>query len=333
MRRFWTCRSGNFAMMFAISIVPVLGATGMAIDYTRAVNVRSYIQSQVDGAALSGVQLGPDGNYEAYVQHVRTAVVERYGAGAWIEALQVQGQWVGTTDFVVSARGNVPVTILAAVPGFPDRVDVDAAATARIAEPRYVYKPPTVAELDPEAGDYNRIYVYCFDPSMSNDPETNGRTQMTAISDNGGSRYEYEMPQCGAGQMMSYRLVNVRDARTDNRRWDDPSAERYEYFTDTVMNQGAEQYDLAGWDILETVLCNTEAECRPRSQGGIIPEGKDRIPQRAKGACEPGKYMYYGWEDRPPGSGWTDRDYDDIRIIIACPEVEEVGDRVVRLVR
>ena len=42
--------------------------------------------------------------------------------------------------------------------------------------------------------------------------------------------------------------------------------------------------------------------------------------------------MYYGWEDRPPGMpghqntggnwqhvAWTDRDYDDIRIVIACP--------------
>jgi hypothetical protein len=52
--------------------------------------------------------------------------------------------------------------------------------------------------------------------------------------------------------------------------------------------------------------------------------------------------MYYGWEDRPPGlSGtssnwqhiaWTDKDYDDIRIIIKCPTFETVGERNARLI-
>jgi len=65
----------------------------------------------------------------------------------------------------------------------------------------------------------------------------------------------------------------------------------------------------------------------------VIPEGKNREPQKAKQSCQPGKFMYYGWEDRPPGLGWTDQDYNDIRIIIECPESVATGEFVVRLIK
>jgi hypothetical protein len=93
-----------------------------------------------------------------------------------------------------------------------------------------------------------------------------------------------------------------------------------------------EQYDLGGWEILETVLCPSLEACRPQSEGGIIPEGRHRVPERVREACAPGKYMYYGWEDRPPGRGWTDRDYDDIRLIVGCPVIEYEGNKRLRLV-
>ena len=49
--------------------------------------------------------------------------------------------------------------------------------------------------------------------------------------------------------------------------------------------------------------------------------------------------MYFGWEDRPvypqghPRHGqWTDADFDDIRLIVSCPEIIAT-DRTVRLVQ
>lgn len=332
MQRFWNDRRGNFAIMFALASVGLLGAAGFAIDYSRALNVKSFVQAQADAAALSGVHLGAAGDPSRYLQFVRVATTERYGAGEWIDKLEVAGDWQSTTDFNVTVKGEVPVTILAAVPGFPKSVPVSVSATARMGEPTYVYKAPKVSQLDPEASDYNRIAVYCFDPEKRDDPKTHGRTKMTVIADNAGTKYTYTMPQCDPGQYMSYRLTNVRDMRATPARWDDPKAERYEYFTDTVITSGTEKYDL-NKPILETVLCDSFAECKPRSQGGVIPEGKDRNPQTNKKSCSAGKFMYYGWEDRPPGSGWTDQDYDDIRIIIECPSVEEVGERTVRLLR
>lgn len=332
LRRFLADQRGNYATIFVLASVPLFGAVGVAVDYSRALNVRSFIQAQADAAALAGVRLGPTGDPSFLINSMHSAILERFGPGQWIDQLQAEGQWQSQTDFRVSAEGAVPVSILAAVPGFPSEVPISVSVTARVAEPTYIYKPPTMTQLDPEASDYNRISVYCYDPKKRENRKTHGRTQMTEIADNAGTKYTYTMPVCDPGQMLSYKLMNVRDARTNPDRWDNRQAERYTYFTDTTLKQGAEVYDLDDRDILETVLCNTISECRPRSQGGILPEGKDRTPQRATKVCTPGKYMYYGWEDRPPGAGWTDRDYDDIRIIIACPTIEEVGDRVVRLI-
>lgn len=342
MRQFLGCRKGNFAVAFAVASVPVLGAAGMAIDYSRAVNVQSFVQNQADMAALAGAQLGPDGDPASYVEYLEVATEQRYGARG-IEALDVDAKWIGEYDFTVAVTGKVPVTILAAVPGFPDKVPFSVVATARIAEPRYIYSPPTMTELDNEAGDYNQISVYCFNPAEQDNPETHGRTQMTPISDNAGTAYDYEMPRCAVGETLSFKLFNVRLVRDRPHLWHDPSSTSFEYFTDTQLRGGVEEHDLGDWEVLETVLCKKQKHCDKKSKGGIVPEGKHRNPVKAKETCSPGKFMYYGWEDRPPGMdgpaktwediAWTDRDYDDIRIVIACPSVEEVEDRQVRLIR
>jgi hypothetical protein len=97
------------------------------------------------------------------------------------------------------------------------------------------------------------------------------------------------------------------------------------------MVNNAESYNL-GYSLVETVLCNNRNQCRPRSQGGIIREGPGRTPQRANLGCSAGKFFYYGWEDRPPEQGGSDRDYNDIRIVIECPEMTVVGGEQVTLI-
>jgi len=356
-KRFLQCHRGNMAVIFGVGLIPILGAVGLAVDYSRALNAKNLIQAEGDALALSAVQLGSDGNYDHLVQHFRAATAQRWGDGDWLDTLALDARvssqspshqrcdwldtlaldarWLNAVDFQVDVRARVPTTILGALPGYGDAVDVVTVSTARIAEPKWIYTEPEVTDLDPEAADYNRIYVYCFNEDEKDDPETRGRTQMRPMADNAGTSYpQFTMPQCEAGEGLSYRLVNVRNARLQPHLWDrQTGVERYQFHTDTVERQGLPDYDLGGFQILETVLCNTLAECRPVSQGGIIPEGKERIPQRASKPCETGKYMYYGWEDRPPGLGWTDRDYDDIRVIVECPSMEQVGQRSVRLIR
>jgi Flp pilus assembly protein TadG len=390
MRRFLDCKKGNFTVAFAIAVLPVLGAAGVAVDYSRALSIHSYLQVQADAAALSAARVGYNGTATAHLEYLKAATEQRFGSGS-VTGLSVQPDWVTPVDYRIVVTAQMPVSVLSAVPGFNDTVPLSVTATARIAEPRYVYDPPELSELDNEAGDYNRVYVYCFDPvkaaaggdvasSQDNDDDDNGkgkgkgkgkggdkgkgkgkdddnagkggapvdgsgdggRTQMTAIADNAGTKYTYVMPRCDAGQTLSFKLLNVRLARTEPPKWDDPKALHFEYYTDTQVVNGADKHDLDGWSVLETAICNSKKECDKKSKGGIVPEGKNRTPVQAKSTCSPGKYMYYGWEDRAPGMAganydwtdvaWTDRDYDDIRVVMKCPQLEEAAERMVRLV-
>jgi hypothetical protein len=146
-------------------------------------------------------------------------------------------------------------------------------------------------------------------------------------------------------------MRNVRNSRTDGSVWDRDN-DYYEYFTDTeidpatyrMTNRYVGEYvgsnnvrsdvNLVNRPMLETILCDTQDECRPGTVGSKIrPRETGRTPNTATGGCTRGKYMYFGYEDRPQGApDWGDRDYDDIRIVISCPEWEEAESKKVRIV-
>jgi Flp pilus assembly protein TadG len=54
-RRFVGDRSGNVAIMFALSLVPIMLLTGMGLDFTSAANKRVLLNVAADAAALSAV--------------------------------------------------------------------------------------------------------------------------------------------------------------------------------------------------------------------------------------------------------------------------------------
>lgn len=330
MSRFLKAVNGNVGVLFAISIVPLMASAGVATDYLRAFQVKTFMQARADAVALAGAANDTSPNAK-WAGRIRADIAARFGEAFAPANLVVDTDWENESDFRVDVTAEVPTTLLRVLPSLAT-VNVKVESVARITKPKLVYKPPKFTSLDPDAADYNRMYVYCFNPENKNDPATQGRSQEVAIADNAGTAYAYTMPLCAAGETMSYRLHNVRNARTLKPLWDNPLAQRYEYYTDTQIMNGVETYDLQ-YDMVETVLCGTYAECKPKSQGGIIPEGPGRTPEHATQACSNGKFLYYGWEDRPPGGGWTDRDYNDIRIITECPVSEFQGSLLVRLIK
>ena len=52
-RHLVACRRGNVTMMFAIALLPIFGAIGIAVDYANAVRIRGNLQHAVDAAVLS----------------------------------------------------------------------------------------------------------------------------------------------------------------------------------------------------------------------------------------------------------------------------------------
>ncbi len=327
--RFLPDDRGSIATIFSLSLVPMLAFAGVAIDYGRAVMVRDSMQKSADMAAL-----GAAGSDSADVSRaISAARADLQGnLAASLRGLDVQGKWLSPTDFQVITQGAVPTTILQAVPGMPKEIGVGVEAVARVYQPIVVSAKPKVSQLDPEAADYNRISVYCFNPAKRSDPTTKGRTKFVDIADNAGTKFNYTMPACSPGETVSYKLKNVRNARTSPSKWNDPRVENYSYFTDTTLEGYTQKHNLGGVEILETVLCDNLTVCKPQSQGGVLPSGKNRTPRVETRECAPGKLMYFGWEDRPPGLGWTDRDYDDIRVIVECPSITK-GQKQVRLIK
>jgi Flp pilus assembly protein TadG len=200
-------------------------------------------------------------------------------------------------------------------------------------------------------------------------------------SDGSNETFSYTPPTCAAGETVSFRLYNVRAgstaaggqrANTNPSAWNQgssvggsytcatvrsTSADCYDWYTDTERTDaGVDTYKVSPYQ-LETILCDTP-NCSTVTAGNGVDTAaaqnlvKDtggrqtnRPPMQAKG-CQAGKYMYFGWEDRPPINNTTtgqplatgvvdgggDRDYDDIRVIMNCPQYV-AGSRTVKLVQ
>ncbi|WP_127143158.1 TadE/TadG family type IV pilus assembly protein [Pelagibacterium montanilacus] len=407
MKQFAKDEGGVVAVIFALMAIPFIALGGWTVDYVRLQHVNDHLQAQADAAALNyWVEDAPADQWRMLL----LAELDRKYEGAWARDVAVENALNDSgSDVTVTVTAQVPLSFMHIIPGIPQSQTVVVSAIARVSEPTEIRKPPINTTLDPEAGDYNRIWMYCYWPSRDTPTATlPKRTRMVPIADNGGSEfvadtdvppsdaglriiyeeilrtnhfgldgqeegawrladgagtadrvYRYMLPDCPAGSHLSLRLENVRFARSAHRYWDEGEAPngggdrhtgRFDYYTDTYFSAGdpTEQYahlmhptTAQPVQILETVLCDTLEECRSGS-GGVVPSGTGRNPQRASGECEPGKYMYYGWEDRPPGQtgasggwqdfAWTDRDYDDIRVIIECPTFVTEGERSARLV-
>ena len=54
-RRFHLNTSGNIAVIFALALTPVLSSIGCAVDYSRAAQIRSKLQSAIDAASVGSV--------------------------------------------------------------------------------------------------------------------------------------------------------------------------------------------------------------------------------------------------------------------------------------
>ncbi len=358
LRRLTKDERGNVAVIFGLALLPTLGFVGVAVDYSQALSFKEYARGQSDAAALTVAS--KESASTSAIETARARVAERYGTR--VDNLTVTGSWISSANYRVVISADVRNAILAAaVPGMMAKTPVSVETVVELVPPQYATLPPELSQLSPEAADYNRLYMYCYNPERRNELDR-GRRAMTAIADNGAPGLDYsgkELPSCGAGELISYKLRNIRNARSNRNKWGDPDDELppagqevYEYYTDTSMdritrvqsnamsggriyrNGSSTPIDMEANPILETILCDTRQDCRPKSEGGILPNNHEtgRTPRTASGGCQEGKYLYFGWEDRPP-TGSSDRDYDDIRLIVSCPKQIKTADKQIRIIK
>ncbi|TPE61824.1 hypothetical protein FJQ54_07990 [Sandaracinobacter neustonicus] len=258
----------------------------------------------------------------------------------------------------VQRRNGVPTIFLQYFDQSSPNMQAQAVAARQLI---VQYEPPEKTDLDNEAWDYNRLYAYCYKYSGTGTAASR-RSQMSLIADNiptsgsGVSNFWTEAgkrgfgkvpsplvwPECAKGESLSFRLENIREVKqaisnttTTKNAWAaydaNKSTKLYNHYTDTTIASGVETFGGLTESVLETVRCDTKDLCDPNKTGTVIPKGKNRTPQVSGLPCLPGKYMYFGWEDRPPTHG-SDRDYDDIRILMRCPKTGTLGDGMSRLV-
>lgn len=102
-------RSGNFAMMFALTAVPVMIAVGCSLDYVQAMNTHRKMQADLDAAIV------------AAVQHVGTKddTAIKAEIGKWLEAeAETKGYYVLNTSGIVidSTNSTIKASVSATVP-------------------------------------------------------------------------------------------------------------------------------------------------------------------------------------------------------------------------
>lgn len=338
--------TGNVVLIFGFSLPLLLGAGGLAVDYGNAVRIRAVEASVADATALLVANADTVAAATEGLRLASSQLTTRLGTANTINGFQVNGAWIDGANYRLTISTTIKTSLLHLLPGMPRQITVGTATTVNRVAPVYQTSPPTFSQLSPEADDYNRIYMYCYS-------STKGRSKPVAIADNGSPPTDYSkntIPTCGANEAPSYMLHNVRGARSNRSAWNDTSRETYEYYTDTSIDTGSrvQSMNMSGYrvyngtnlspvsmassQILETIVCDNLSQCKSKSDGGILPNSHTtHTPATSTASCSDGKYMYYGWEDRPPNAG-SDKDYDDIRVIVSCPTLIKVSDKKLRIV-
>ena len=118
-------RKGNVAILFGLSLIPIALAIGIAVDYGRAVTVRSRMVDAADAAALA---IGSwQGLTEAQMKQKARQYFEANHASSHLGAIgKIDVTQVGD-DIVVKVNGSVPTSFLQ-LANFSS-IDVGAEAT------------------------------------------------------------------------------------------------------------------------------------------------------------------------------------------------------------
>jgi len=134
--RFLSNARGNVAPIFAIAVIPTIGLTGMAVDYSRANSVKVAVQAALDATALALAKSAPglsqnstpgddqlskkaDQYFRALFSHPE----------ATIDTLTATYTANSGTQLLITANGRLPTTFTQFM-GF-NTIDIGSSATIK----------------------------------------------------------------------------------------------------------------------------------------------------------------------------------------------------------
>jgi Flp pilus assembly protein TadG len=143
---------GNVAMIFGLAAIPLIGVTGIAVDYTRASHFRAILQSTVDASALAGATETSNGAATGTISAFMNATLPGgLSTNDVSYTLDLQPDAI-----TISAKATVPTTIAAI---FRNEMPVSASATASRGAPVRLVDL-SVTNFNSDAADANSIYWY-----------------------------------------------------------------------------------------------------------------------------------------------------------------------------
>src|SRR5262249_39831610 len=116
LRDFKRSQAANVAIMFGLTIVPLLAATGTAIDYSRAANDRTRMQAAVDTTALMLAKEAP-GMSDAAIQDKAQKYFHALMGSSEVYSLAIQSTYTsnGGTRIDLIATGVVDTAFMGLV--------------------------------------------------------------------------------------------------------------------------------------------------------------------------------------------------------------------------
>jgi len=115
LRTFARDRRANIAVLFALSLVPVLAAVGAAVDYSRWSDARRAAQAVLDSTAIAAA---PDSRDQSAMRAAEAALLERLSRITHapviteIDLFRVNPEHETASIVDVSVRGHVPTTFM-----------------------------------------------------------------------------------------------------------------------------------------------------------------------------------------------------------------------------
>ena len=138
-RRFAAARGGNVAVIFGLSLIPLVGMAGAAIDYTRAAQLRAHFNSAADSAALSAI-MGRLRNNGTPLSDAQVAGFFYGASGADTQEIMPAVTVSNATDglgasVTVSYTASVPTSFVSLL-GIP-AITIGGSAVSAVTLPKY----------------------------------------------------------------------------------------------------------------------------------------------------------------------------------------------------
>jgi Flp pilus assembly protein TadG len=343
--RFFKARSGAVSVMFAVSLLALVPAIGIAVDYARVVQFKTALQNAADNAALAGASAYTGASLATTGQ--TTAATYMTKSIATLPANNGVTSPTPTTSTVtynsavtgytvtVAATGSISTTFMS-----PVMASMTASVTATAENPiRTVTINSNSLQTSSDAADHNIVYMYAV-PLDNSVPTT---SNLKLIYDNdpkqASSNPSSVTLTVAASQNVGFALKNVTGGLSGygkngyggaqgSTHWmyshlSPPSSKAY---TSVTQNCLIETKDTTS---------NTNDLGSAPSSGSCFSKTPGQYTQNLALDCtkNAGKVIRYYWNDM--GGTSDDHDYNDAAYNVTCPTdgIDPNGPTGVALIR